>query len=155
MKRFFPILLICLFLCGCTDQSKNYCHSIDCFNQQSYNCLYCKEHTCTQDGCKKFKYSSDEYCAEHKGVTIREDIKLTEAQLTECRAVVDEYCEKLMDTQSNIQAIYVPDDEPETSVLYIMYKCFVTRGDDMDIATIYVEMSDDETFEVYKMEYDK
>lgn len=140
MKRFFSILLICLLLCGCSkkEEVKSLCLISGCYNEAEKYSAYCSQHSI--DDLKATKDNS---------------IQLTETQLTECRAIVDEYCEKLMDTQSNIQAIYVPDDEPETSVLYIMYKCFVTRGDDMDIATIYVEMSDDETFEVYKMEYDK
>lgn len=140
MKKIVPILLICLLLCGCSKEEKTYqCALPDCDNEAEEYSLFCSQHSVEDLRLED----------ENNG------IQLTEAQLTKCRAVVDEYCEKLMDTQSNIQAIYVPDDAPETSVLYIMYKCFVTRGDDMDIATIYVEMPDDETFKVYKMEYDK
>ena len=141
MRKNVPILLICLLLCGCSKEENiaPLCLIDGCYNEAEKYSAYCSQHS-VED-----LQLEDEY----------NGIQLTETQLTECRAVVDEYCEKLMDTQSNIQAIYVPDDAPETSVLYIMYKCFVTRGDDMDIATIYVKMSDDETFEVYKMEYDK
>lgn len=152
MKKLCPLLLICLLLTGCSSE-QNYCLATDCFNQQSYNCLYCDEHTCKKEGCKQFKYSSDEYCAEHKGV--KESNKLTETQLTKCRAVVDEYCENLKKTQSDIQAIYVPDDEPEVYAFYIMYKCYVTRGDNVDTATIHVIMSDGDVFKVDKLEYDK
>lgn len=156
MKKLFPLLFICLFLTGCTE-NKKYCLSTEglCLNQPSYNCLYCTEHTCTKDGCKQFKYSSDEYCAEHKGITTKDSNKLTDSQLTKCRAVVDEYCENLKKTQSNIQAIYVPDDEPEVYAFYIMYKCYVTRGDNVDTATIHVIMSDGDVFKVDKLEYDK
>ena len=36
-----------------------------------------------------------------------------------------------------------------------MYKCYVTREDDVDLAIIYVEMSDDGVFKVDKLEYDE
>ncbi len=36
-----------------------------------------------------------------------------------------------------------------------MYKCYVTREDDVDLATIYVEMLDYGVFKVDKLEYDK
>lgn len=140
MRKFVPILLICLLLCGCSEKEKTYqCALPDCDNEAEEYSLFCSQH------------SIEDLQLEDNG----NGIQLTETQLTECRVVVDAYCDKLLSEQSNIRALYVPDDEPETSVLYIMYKCYVTRGDDVDIATIYVEMSDDETFEVYKMEYDK
>lgn len=140
MKRFFPILLICLFLCGCSEKEevKSLCLINGCYNEAEKYSAYCSQHSI--DDIK---------------ITDDNNVQLTEAQLTKCRAVVDEYCKKLIDNQPNIQAIYVPDDEPEISVLYIMYKCFVTRSGDVDIATIYVDMLGDENFKVYKMEYDK
>lgn len=139
MKTPFLILLICLFLCGCSKEENiaPLCLIDGCYNEAEKNSAYCSQHS-----IEDLK-------------TTDNNIQLTETQLTECRAIVDEYCEKLMDTQSNIQAIYIPDDAPETSVLYIMYKCYVTRGNDVDIATIYVEMSGDEAFKVDKLEYNK
>ena len=140
MRKIVPILLICLLLCGCSEKEKTYqCALPDCDNEAEKYSLFCSQHSVEDLQLEE----------ENNG------IQLTEIQLTECRAVVDAYCDKLLSTQSNIRALYVPDGEPETSVLYIMYKCYVTRGDDVDIATIYVEMSDNGIFKVYKMEYDK
>lgn len=82
------------------------------------------------------------------------NIKLTDTQLTECRTVVDDYCEKLINTQSDIKLLYISDESQEKSRYYITYKCYVTRGDDVDIATLYVEISDEEVFKVDKLEYD-
>jgi len=106
------------------------------------NTAYCKEHIDTKANELYGQYNN-------------RNIKLTDTQLTECRTVVDDYCEKLINTQSDIKSIYISDESPETSAFYIMYKCYVTRGDDVDIATIYVEMSDEGAFKVEEVEYEK
>ena len=72
------------------------------------------------------------YCIEHIDTKANElyeqysdnNIKLTDTQLTECRTIVDDYCETLINTQSNINSIYISDDTPETSIFNIMYKCY-------------------------------
>lgn len=143
MKKIFCILLICLLLCSCSKESENksLCIVDGCYNEVANdNTAYCEEHIDTKANELYEQYNN---------------IKLTDTQLTECREVVDDYCDKLKNTQSDIQSLYVPDDEPETSAFNIMYKCYVTRGDDVDIATIYVEMLDDGVFKVDKLEYDK
>lgn len=139
MKKLCPLLLICLLLTGCSsdDKIKEMCLIDGCYNEVKPYSAYCSEH------------SIDDL------IDANEKNKLTETQLTKCRAVVDEYCENLKKTQSDIQAIYVPDDEPEVYAFYIMYKCYVTRGDNVDTATIHVIMSDGDVFKVDKLEYDK
>lgn len=145
MKKFFCILLICLLLCACSKdyENKSLCLVNGCYNEvANNNTAYCKEHIDTKANELYEQYSDN-------------NIKLTDSQLTECRAVVDEYCEKLINTQSNINSIYISDDTPETSIFNIMYKCYVTRGDKVERATIYVEMSEDGVFKVDKLEYNK
>lgn len=144
MKKIFCILLICLLLCSCSKESEN-------------------KPLCLVDGCyNKIANDNTAYCEEHIGTKANElyeqynnNIKLTDTQLTECRTVVDDYCEKLINTQSDINSIYISDNTPETSIFNIMYKCYVTRGDEVDLATIYVDMSDDGVFKVDKLVYDK
>ena len=143
MKKIFCILLICLLLCGCSKDSgnKSLCLLDGCYNEVvNDNTAYCEEHIATKANELYEQYNN---------------IKLTETQLAECRTIVDDYCEKLINAQSDINSIYISDDTPETSIFGIMYKCYVTREDDVDIATIYVEMSDDGVFKVDKLEYDK
>mgnify|MGYP001025819124 CR=1 FL=1 len=143
MKKLCCILSICLLLGGCSGDSgnKSLCLVDGCYNEVvNDNTAYCEEHIRTKVNELYEQYNN---------------IKLTDTQLTECRTVVDDYCEKLINTQSDINSIYIRDESPETSVFNIMYKCYVTRGDDVDLATIYVEMSDDGVFKVDKLEYDK
>lgn len=145
MKKIFCILLICLLLCSCSKESENkpLCLIDGCYNEVANdNTAYCEEHIDTKANELYGQYNN-------------RNIKLTDTQLTECRTVVDDYCEKLINTQSDIKSIYISDESPETSAFYIMYKCYVTRGDDVDIATIYVEMSDEGAFKVEEVEYEK
>lgn len=143
MKKIFCILLVCLLLCSCSKESENkpLCLVDGCYNEVANdNTAYSEEHIDTKANELYEQYNN---------------IKLTDTQLTECRTVVDDYCEKLINTQSDIKSIYISDESPETSVFNIMYKCCVTRGGDVDSAIIYVEMSDEGVFKVDKLEYDK
>ena len=113
---------------------------------------YCEEHTCKEDSCGGMVQNNGDYCSIHT----EKQITLSDEQLIEVRQVADEYINQLMSIHSNILAVNIIDDNPKLTTKDIQYRCNVVREDnDTNLATMYVEMSDDETFKVYKMEYDK
>ena len=137
-KNCYILLFILLYLCGCSKQKndiKSWCLIDGCYNNAKEYSAYCTQH------------SIDDLIVEDN------NIKLTDFQITKCRKVVDDYCKKIIKSQSNIQSIYIIDDIPETSAFYIMYQCYVTVDDDVKLATIYVEKSSDESFKVKELEY--
>ena len=108
----------------------------DCFSVTSYKGTFCAYH--------KEKYSQEN------------QIRLSDSQLKDVRDVVDNYCKQLMSNQSNILGINFLNENPETSTLYITYRCNVVReDDDTNLATIYLFINSDGSFEVDRLMYDE
>lgn len=80
-------------------------------------------------------------------------INLSDFQKEEVENVVKAYCNKLILKQPNISDITLLSIE--TGNKYIEYKCILVRENHgSDLATIYVLMHEDGTFEVQGLELD-
>ena len=111
---------------------------------------YCVEHACEEDGCGSEKESSEKYCTIHKkkhALEERNSIKLSDSQVKQARKVVDEYCDNLLSKHSNILAVNIINDRPETTPTSILFDCNVVREDsDVNLATIYVSLQENGSF---------
>lgn len=124
---------------------------------ETFNGSYCEEHTCIETDCYN-GIEFDKYCTYHKSKNDYEEqniINLSDSQIEEIKNVVDEYCELILSKHSNILAINLINDTPETGTMYIKYRCNVVREDsNTNLATIYILMQNDGTFKVTELEYD-
>lgn len=171
-------MLIITFIMLCAinnyDNSKdeiNICKAENCnepcvsykIGHETFNGSYCEEHTCIETDCYngiEFGQLGDgKHCIYHKTQIDHQEqdkIMLSDSQMREIKNAVDEYCELAMSKHSNILAINLVNDTPETGTMYIKYRCNVVREDsDTNLATIYVLMQDDGTFRVTELEYDE
>lgn len=138
------------------------CEYSNCNNKSIENGKYCIEHTCEWEGCTSEKgVGKTHYCyyhVEQNALQYQEEnkIKLTESEIIQVRKVADDYLKQLMEKQSNILAVNIINDNPETTTLYIKYSCNVVREDsDTNLATLYIYITSDGVFKVDKLEYDK
>lgn len=138
------------------------CEFDECNNKRLENGEYCLEHTCEWEDCTSQKgVGKAKYCYYHVQQSALQyqkenQIKLSDSQLKDVRDVVDNYCKQLMSNQSNILEINFLSENPETSTLYITYRCNVVReDDDTNLATIYVSINKDGTFKVDSLMYDE
>ena len=130
---------------------------------ETFSGTYCEKHTCIEADCYNGiefgQYGDGNYCTYHKSKNDYEEqnkIILSDSQIEEIKKVVDEYCELIMSKHSNILAINLINNTPETGTIYIKYRCNVVREDsNTNLATIYILMQDDGTFRVTELEYDK
>ena len=130
---------------------------------ETFNGSYCEEHTCIETDCYNGvefgQFGDGKHCTYHKSqIDYFEENKiiLTNFQIEEVKKVVNDYIELLISKQSNILAVNLINDTPDTGTMYIKYRCNVVREDsDINLATIYVLMHDDGTFRVTKLEYDE
>lgn len=160
IKFVAPILALAIFIILIALYNETICDVNGCNNKCVKNGKYCIEHTCEIEGCVAQKSVAHSMCYYHFDEHIKnyEDdnkIILTDSQIKEARAVVDNYIELLMSKQPNILGINIINDTPETSSLFIKYSCNVVReDDDTNLATIYVSMDKDGKFEVNSLEYE-
>ena len=130
---------------------------------ETFNGSYCEKHTCTETDCYNGiefgQFGDGKYCVYHKSKNDYEEqnkIILSNSQIEEIKKVVDEYCELIMSKHSNILAINLINNTPETGAMYIKYRCNVVREDsNTNFATIYILMQDDGIFRVTELEYDE
>lgn len=130
---------------------------------ETFNGSYCEEHTCIETDCYNGiefgKFGDGKYCTYHKSkkdYVEQNKIILSDYQIEEVKKVVNEYCESIMSKHSDILAINLINDEPETGIIFITYRCNVVREDSRtNLATIYISMHDDGTFRVIELKYDK
>ena len=170
-KKILLITLITLMvmLIGCSSkQAENVCQADECNNlciiyriaNSKFYGVYCEEHTCIEQDCYSGReIGNNKYCTYHKLKYEQEEqnkIKLSASQITIIREIVDEYCELLISKHSNILAVNIINDIPETSSLYIKYYCNVVRKDsNINPATIYITIEEDGSFKVDNLEYDE
>lgn len=130
---------------------------------ETFNGSYCEKHTCAETDCYDgidFGQSGDgKHCTYHKlqnDYLEKNKIILSESQIEEVKKVVNDYIELLMEKHSNILAVNLINDTPETGTMYIKYRCNVVREDsNTNLATIYVIMNENGNFRVTELEYDK
>ena len=81
---------------------------------------------------------------------------MTDSQIEQSKIVVENYIKTLISKQSDILSINIINDIPETTTLYIKYRCNVVRkNDDTNLATIYVLFDDKNgSFHIERLEYD-
>lgn len=95
-------------------------------------------------------------CIEDSWNNQSEKITLTDDQVSKVKQAIEEYCENLMDKQSNILAVNLINDYPEYVTDYsCSFRCNVVREDDnTNLATMYLSISDNGDFKVDRLMYD-
>ena len=135
------------------------CDFDNCYNARVKNGKYCSEHTCESDGCVNKKSPGSDMCyscIEDSWNIQSEEITLTDSQVKKAKQVIEEYCDNLMDKQSNILAINLINNYPEyVSEYSCSFRCNVVREDDnTNLATIYLSINNNGDFKVDRLMYD-
>lgn len=164
MKNFqkvIPILIILIFVIPIIAYSRTICSFDNCNNKRIKNGKYCIEHTCIVSGCTEQKGIGISTCYYHhaerqNNYQETNKIILTDSQIEQARIVVENYIKTLISEQSSILGVNIINGIPETTTLYIKYRCNVVRkDDDTNLATIYVLLDDrDGSFHIERLEYD-
>lgn len=159
IKYFIIILLpiFCIMIFGIYNEAV--CSRKNCNNFKVKNGKYCSDHTCETEGCINEKEPGFNFCyscIEDSWNNQSEEIMLTDSQVTRAKQAIEEYCENLMDKQSNILAVNIINDYPEYVTDYsCSFRCNVVREDDnTNLATIYLSISDNGSFKVDRLMYD-
>lgn len=153
---------MCTLFFGCADNEDEakirICEVENCTNPcmeykigyETFYRFYCEEHSCKE--CGGQKEINDELCSFH----LEQQIKLTDLQIEEIRSIVDDYITQIKCNYDYILAINIINDIPKTTTHDIKFRCNVVRTDsDINLATIYLYMTDDGVFKIDKLEYDK
>ena len=159
-KYLIPILFtLCAFLFVIYIETT--CSLKNCDNMRVKNGKYCPEHTCEWEGCTDKKgIGKTHYCYYHVEQNALnnkiEEITLTDYQVNQAKQVIKEYCETLMEKQSNILAVNLLNVYPEyVSEYSCSFRCNIVREDDnTNLATIYLSINNDGTFKVNRLMYD-
>ena len=137
------------------------CSKKNCSNFKIKNGEYCSEHNCEWEGCTSPKGAGKtHYCyyhAEQNALNNQsKEITLTDSQVKKAKQVIEEYCDNLMDKQSNILAVNLINNYPEyVSEYSCSFRCNVVREDDnTNLATIYLSINDNGDFKVDRLMYD-
>lgn len=152
------ILIICIIIIN-----REPCEVEGCNNRKLENSKFCIDHTCGLSNCPNQKRDNMIFCDYHLDYYSNDNKKddseydttvLTDNQLKQARAAVDDYIKLLMEKQSNILGVNIIRDVPEVSGTYIKYECNVVREDDnINLATISVLMESDGNFKVTGLTY--
>ena len=142
--------------------SETTCSLENCDNTRINGSKYCSEHNCEWEGCSSPKGAGKtHYCyyhAEQNALNNQvEEITLTDSQVNKAKQAVEEYCKSLKKKQPNLLAINLINDYPEYVTEYsCSFYCNVVREDDnTNLATIYLSINSDGSFEVDRLMYDE
>ena len=161
LKYIISIFLLMLCVILFVIYSETTCSLENCDNTRINGGKYCSEHTCETEGCinKKAPGSYSCYSCHEDSLNNQDDnkITLTDSQVNKAKQAVEEYCENLMKKQSNLLAINLINDYPEyVSEYSCSFCCNVVReNDDTNLATIYLSINSDGSFEVNRLMYDE
>lgn len=161
LKYIIPIFLLMLCVILFVIYSETTCSLENCDNTRVNGGKYCSEHTCETEGCvnKKAPGSYSCYSCHEDSLNNQDDnkITLTDSQVNKAKQAVKEYCDSLMEKQPNLLAINLINDYPEYVTEYsCSFYCNVVREDDnTNLATIYLSINSDGSFEVDRLMYDE
>lgn len=162
LKYMIPLFLLMICIIIFTIYIETTCSIKNCNNARVNGSKYCSEHKCEWEGCTSPKGAGKtHYCYYHVEQNALnnkvEEITLTESQVSNAKQAIEEYCKILMKKQSNLLAINVINDYPEyVSEYSCSFRCNVVReDDDTNLATIYLSINTDGSFEVDRLIYDK
>lgn len=161
--KYVIIILIPIFLLMIYGiYTETTCSTDNCDDTRVKNGQYCTEHTCSVDECTAEKGVCISMCYYHdeeriKNLQSDNKITLTDAQVQKAKEAIAEYTKMLMKKQSNILAINLLNDYPEwVSEYSCSFRCNVVREDDnTNLATIYLSINSDGSFEVDRLMYDE
>lgn len=161
LKYIIPIFLLVLCVILFVVYIETTCSLENCDNTIINGSKYCSEHNCEWGGCSSQKGAGKtHYCYYHVEQNALnnqvEEIILTDSQINKAKQAVEEYCESLMEKQSNLLAINLINDYPEYVSQYsCSFRCNVVRDDsNTNLATIYIKLQDDGSFKVDELKYD-
>lgn len=162
LKYIIPIFLLVLFVILFVIYIETTCSLENCDNTRINGSKYCSEHNCEWEGCSSPKGAGKmHYCYYHVEQNalnnLVEEITLTDSQVNKAKNAIEEYCKTLMKNQSNLLAINLINDYPEyVSEYSCSFRCNVVREDDnTNLATIYLSINSDGSFEVDRLMYDE
>ena len=154
LKYIIPIFLLMLCVILFVIYNETTCSLENCDNTRVNGGKYCSEHTCETEGCvnKKAPGSYICYSCHEDSLNNQDDnkITLTDSQVNKAKQAVKEYCNSLMEKQPNLLAINLINDYPEYVTEYsCSFYCNVVKEDDnTNLATIYLSINSDGSFDV-------
>ena len=162
LKYIIPIFLLILCLILFVIYSETTCSLENCDNTRVNGGKYCSEHNCEWEGCTSPKGAGKtHYCYYHVEQSALnnqvEEITLTDSQVNKAKQAIKEYCNSLMEKQPNLLAINLINDYPEYVTEYsCSFYCNVVKEDDnTNLATIYLSINSDGSFEVDRLMYNE
>ena len=161
LKYIIPIFLLMFCIILFIIYTETTCSLDNCDNTRVNGGKYCHEHTCETEGCTNKKAPGSYSCYScHEDSRNNQDNKetvLTDSQVNKAKNAIEEYCKALMKNQSNLLAINLINDYPEyVSEYSCSFRCNVVREDDnTNLATIYLSINSDGSFEVDRLMYDE
>ena len=161
LKYIIPIFLLMFCIILFVIYTETTCSLDNCDNTRVNGGKYCYEHTCETEGCTNKKAPGSYSCYScHEDSHNNQDDKetvLTDSQVNNAKKAIEEYCKTLMENQSNLLAINLINDYPEyVSEYSCSFRCNVVREDDnTNLATIYLSINSNGSFEVDRLMYDE
>lgn len=161
LKYIIPIFLLMLCIILFVIYIETTCSLDNCDNTRVNGGKYCSAHTCETEGCfnKKAPGSYSCYSCHEDSLNNQDEneVILTDSQVNKAKKAIEDYCKTLMENQSNLLAINLINGYPEyVSEYSCSFRCNVVREDDnTNLATIYLSINNDGSFEVDRLMYDE
>ena len=157
IKYLIPIFTIIVLFVIYAIYNVIVCGKDGCNNLRIKNSKFCSKHTCSNENCFNEKIPGFDICYScFEENSNEEEYTLTDNQLQQAHNTINEYCNNLMEKQSNILAINLINNMPESVTDYsCTFKCnVVTKESDINIATILLLIDKDGNFSVQNLLYD-
>lgn len=136
------------------------CMHIGCNKRHAKGSRYCIDHICRWKGCKKGVEGDEIYCSfhykENKENEKNNKKTLTTAQSKKIKELIEDYCDELVEKQSDVISISVTYDNPLVFDDSAAYRCKVERISlGTNDATIYVNINGEDNFSIDCLLYKK
>ena len=133
------------------------CAHIGCDNRREKGSRYCSVHKCKWNECKVEAEIGGRYCSFHRKEDEKNNKKtLTTAQSEKIKELIEDYCDELVEKQSDVISISVTYDNPLVFDDSAAYRCKVERISlGTSDATIYVNINGKDNFSIDCLLYKK